>query len=134
MKTCFARIVCCALILIIAGAPAAFCELPPTVYKQLQDNSPEHLQIKVLLVKTKEVKNGAQVFVEATVINVMRSASNLKVGDVIRIEYFHSTSRAPGPGPVALLVQDQSYEAFLSRNSTGDKSYSPAARGRSFSQ
>ena len=133
MKTCFARIVCCALILIIAGAPAAFCELPPTVYKQLQDNSPEHLQIKVLLVKTKEVKNGAQVFVEATVINVMRSASNLKVGDVIRIEYFHSTSRAPGPvlwrfcpGPVVRGVPKP--------YSTGDKSYSPAARGRSFSQ
>jgi hypothetical protein len=132
MKTRLARIFCCALILFIAGAPAAFGELPPYVYKNLQDNAPEHLRIKVLSVKTKEGKDGAQVSVEAIVTKVMRSASGLRVGDVIRIEYFHSTSHVPGPGPVALLVQEQSYEAFLSRNSTPDKTYSPGARGHSF--
>ncbi len=131
MKTRFARIVCCALILIIAGTPAAFGEMPPYVYKNLQDNAPEHLWIKVLSVKTKEGKEGAQVFAEAIATKVMRSASSVKVGDVIHIEYFHSTSRVPGPSPVPLLVQNQSYEAFLSRNSR-DKSYSPEAGGKSF--
>jgi hypothetical protein len=125
--------VCCALILIIASTPAAFGELPPFVYKNMQDNAPEHLQIKVLSVKTKEEKDGIQVFAEAKVTSITRSASNLKVGDVIRIDYFHSTRRVVGPSPVPLLVQDQLYEAFLSRYSTRDKSYSPDAGGRSFS-
>jgi hypothetical protein len=133
MKTRSARMVCCALILIIASTPAAFGELPPFVYKNMQDNAPEHLQIKVLSVKTKEEKDGIQVFAEAKVTSITRSASNLKVGDVIRIDYFHSTRRVVGPSPVPLLVQDQLYEAFLSRYSTRDKSYSPDAGGRSFS-
>jgi hypothetical protein len=124
--------VCCALILLIAGAPAAVGELPPYVYTNLQGNAPEHLQVKVLSVKTKEGKDGAEVFIGAKVTAVMRSASNLKVGDFIHIEYFHSTSRVPGPGPVPLLDQDQVYEAFLSRYSSSDKTYTPAARGKSF--
>jgi len=132
MKIHSARIVCCALILIIASTPAAFGELPPYVYKNMQDNAPEHLQIKVQSVKTKEVKDGIQVFAEAKVTAVTRSTSNLKVGDIIRIEYFHSTRGVPGPSSVPILVQDRSYEAFLSRYSTRDKSFSPDAGGKSF--
>ena len=132
MKTHFARMVCCALILIIAGPPA-FGELPPYVYKTMQENAPEHLQIKVLSVKTREGKDQIQVLVEAKVTVVTRSDSHLKVGDIIRISYSHSTSHVPGPSAVPVLVEDHSYEAFLGRYSTPDKSYSPGAGGRSFS-
>jgi hypothetical protein len=63
---------------------------------------------------------------------VTRSASHLKLGDVIRISSFHGTRLAPGSSPVPLLVQDQSYQAFLRCYSTRDKSCSPEAGGRSF--
>lgn len=132
MKTRSARMVCCALILIIASTTAAFGELPPSAYKRMQDEAPEHLQIKVLSVKTREMRDGVEVFAEAKVTAVIRSASDLKIGDAIRIEYFHSTRRAPGPSPVPILVQDQSCQAFLRRYSKPGKSYSSAAGGRSF--
>ena len=132
MKTRSARMACCALVLIIASTTAAFGELPPSVYKKMQDEAPEHLQVKVLSVKTKEMRDGVEVFAEVKVTAVIRSASDLKVGDAIRIEYLHGKRRAPvGPSPVPILVQDQSCQAFLSY-SKRDKSYSSAAGGRSF--
>jgi hypothetical protein len=118
----------------VAGTPAAFGDLPPAAYQKMQDNAPEHLQIKVLSVKTTEEQDGLQVFAEAKVTVVKRSGSGVKVGDVIGIEYFHDTRRVPGPSPVPTLVQDQSYEAFLRLYSARQKiwSYSPAAGGASF--
>ena len=132
MKTRSARMACCALVLIIASTTAAFGELPPSAYKRMQDEAPEHLQIKVLSVKTREMRDEIEVFAEAIVTAVIRSTSELKVGDAIRIEYFHSTRRAPGPSPVPILVQDQSYQAFLECYSKRDKTYNSAAGGRSF--
>ena len=98
----------------------------------MQDAAPEHLQIKVLSVKTREMRDGIKVIAEAGVTTVIRSASDLKVGDAIRIEYLHSTRRAPGPSAVPILVQHQSCQAFLTRYSKRDKSYSSAAGGSSF--
>jgi hypothetical protein len=132
MHTRSIRIVGCTLLLAIAGSRAAIGELPPGAYKRMQDKAPEHLQIRILSVKTQDKKNGIQVLAEARVTAVSRSACHLKVGDVIRINYFSSTRHVPGPSPVPLLVQDRSYLAFLERDSVRDKSYSPAAGGRSF--
>jgi len=134
MKAGSARIVYLALIVIIASTPVAFGELPPAAYKKMQNNAPEHLQIKVLSVKTSQEQDGLQVFVEAKVTAVERSESGVKVGDVIDIEYFHDTRHVPGPSPMPILVQDQSYEAFLRLYSARQKiwSYRPEARGASF--
>jgi len=131
-EKCSIRIVGCAVLLIIAGIQAAFGELSPDAYKRMQDKAPEHLQIRILSVNTQDEKDGSQVIAEAKVTAVTRSASHLKLGDVIRISYFHGTRLAPGSSPVPLLVQDQSYQAFLRCYSTRDKSYSPEAGGKSF--
>jgi hypothetical protein len=129
MKTHSARVVCRALILIMASPPAAFGELPPSAYQKMKENAPEHLQIKVLSVKTTKEQNGLQVVAEARVTAVKRSDSKRKVGDVIGIEYFHDTRRIDGPSAVPILVQDESYEAFLNQKM---RFYSPAAGGESF--
>jgi hypothetical protein len=69
---------------------------------------------------------------EAIVESVTRSASGLKPGDSIRIEY--TTMRAeppiPGPRPIPVLKRGQPYPAFLLGVSKG--LYAPAAKGASF--
>ena len=130
------RFVLAAALLVCLSASAA-AELPPYVYKDMQAKSPERLTIKVKSVKTEERDESERkliaVTAEAEVVEVERTASELKAGQTIRIRYTHTDYKQPiaGPSQVPILREGETYPAFLSKSKEGD-TYSPAAGGYSF--
>ena len=135
--TSTARRCALALAFLLSAAQAALAELPPEVYLKRQKAAPEALRIKVVSVK-KKVLDGEKVkttvaTIEAHVLSVERSATKLKPGSVIRIEYVSRESKVPMPGPsqVPLLVEGREYPAYLSKNGVKPY-YIPAAGGWSF--
>ena len=118
--------------LMLSNSPA---ELPPSAYKERQENAPEALVIKVRWVsqrETKEEKWKQIAFtVEAEVQKVNRSASKLIPGAVIQIRYAqrHYSQPIAGPSEVPALKEGQICPAYLSGEG---KIYSPAAGGYSF--
>ena len=116
---------------------AAVAELPPEVYRERQQASPEALVIKVKSVKASETRRPGHTLVantvEAVVQNVARTATNLKPGATITILYTQRRHDEPvaGPSEVPSLKEGQVRPAFLSR-SKHDEAYSPAAGGYSF--
>ena len=123
--------------LLVGLSAAAFAELPPYVYRDMQAKSPERLTIKVKSVKTEErdepERKLVAVTAEAEVVAVERTASELKPGQTIRIRYTHSEYKEPmaGPSQVPILREGQTRPAFLTKNKEGD-TYAPAAGGYSF--
>jgi hypothetical protein len=110
----------------------ALAELPPGAYQQLRSNAPEALKIKVLKVHTQFSKpNTLKVEVQANVLSVMRSASKLKPGSMIRIVYEvdKQTPQRVRPRAVPVLKAGLLYTAFLAQDG---KIYMPAAYGDSF--
>jgi hypothetical protein len=119
-------------LLAVSSGPA---ELPPSAYRERQENSPEVLMIKVRSVRKRETKEAKwkqiDFTVEAEVQKVTRSASKLTPGTVIEIRYAqrHYSQPIAGPSEVPALKEGQICPAYLS----GDgKMYSPAAGGYSF--
>ncbi|HKP93342.1 MAG TPA: hypothetical protein VJS88_05555 [Chthoniobacterales bacterium] len=110
-------------------------ELPPSAYKEQQEKAPEALLIKVRAVKTQdasEVKGKrTDVAVEADVVKVERSATNLAPGAKILILYSHREYSEPiaGPSQVPVLKEGQVCPAYLSKSGPN---YAPAAGGYSF--
>ena len=118
--------------LMVSSGPA---ELPPSAYKERQENAPEALVIKVRSVSRQETKEEkwkqTDFTVEAEVQKVNRTASKLTPGAVIQIRYAqrHYSQPIAGPSEVPALKEGQVCPAYLS----GDgKVYSPAAGGYSF--
>jgi hypothetical protein len=110
-------------------------ELPPSVYKERQENAPEALTIKVRSVskreRTEEKWTQIEFTVTAEVQKVERSATKLVPGATIEIRYGqrHYSQPIVGPSEVPALQEGQVCPAYLS----GDgKTYSPAAGGFSF--
>ena len=131
---------CCSRLPILAGAlavciafsaPDARAELPPFAYRQMQQKAPEYLQIEVLSVQTVDRKDAVDVTAEARVTAVVRSASGLETGRVIRIVYSRSTKVVAGPSSAPVLEKKKSYPAFLQKAKSGD-AYELASGGRSF--
>ena len=126
----------CAFV-VAATALSTYGELPPSVYKDLQEKSPEVLTIKVEPVRiatTDEPRfKRLDITVEARVETVARSVSGLKPGDAIRISYVHLDHKQPlaGPSEPDVLQKGQSYPAFLVK-AEKDEVYTMAARGYSF--
>jgi hypothetical protein len=122
---------------VITTALSTHAELPPSVYKGLQDKSPEALTIKVesVRISTKDELRFKRldIMAEARVETVIRSASALKPGDAIRISYVHLDHKQPlaGPSEPDVLQKSRSYPAFLSK-AEKDKVYTTAASGYSF--
>ena len=110
-------------------------ELPLSVYQELQEKSSEALNIKVESVKVNKSEEPAltrlSITAEAKVETVTRSASGIKPGDRIRINYSYVSYKQPiaGPSEPDVLEKGQSYPAFLTGK---DGVYTPAARGYSF--
>ena len=121
------------LLLILPGA--ARSELPPSAYKERQDQAPEALTIKVRSVSKIETieKRWKEIHftVEAEIQSVERSATRLMPGSTIKISYGQRQHFEPmtGPSEVPALKEGQVCPAYLS----GDgRVYSPAAGGYSF--
>ena len=78
----------CIFFVVITTTLSTHAELPPSVYKDLQDKSPEALTIEVESVRistTDEPRfKKLDITAEARVETVIRSASGLKPGDAIR--------------------------------------------------
>ena len=114
---------------------ASRAELPPSAYKERQEQAPEALVIKVQSVSQRETKEPkwktVEFVVKAEVQKVERSATKLKPGATIEIRYSqrHYSEPMAGPSEVPALKEGQVCPAYLS----GDgKMYSPAAGGYSF--
>jgi hypothetical protein len=124
-----------AAVVLAALAIPAWAEPADSVYRKLQKDAPEFVKIKVVSVKT-SVKETAEakiisVVVEAKVLKVERSKSDLEKGDSIRIKYTHHVDKEPVPGPseVPIVKKGKVYPAFLKKKG---KIYTPAAGGSTF--
>ena len=122
---------------VIAAALSTYGELPPSVYKELQEKSPEALTVKVesVTISTTDEPRFKRLSItaEALVETVIRSASGLKSGDAIRISYVHLEHTGPlaGPSEPDVLKKGRSYPAFLAKAEKREV-YTTAARGYSF--
>jgi hypothetical protein len=132
MRALFLAAVVFCSVLLRAGA-----ELPPNVYKADQARSPEAISIKVKRVDINEKKQsgGTRLIIraEAEVLGVERSASKLKAGDTIRIDYSHFRHNQPitGPSEPDILEKGRMYPAYLAKDAA-TRRYQIAARGYSF--
>lgn len=113
-------------------------ELPPQVYMDLQKKAEEVMEIRAdeVISKPKGLldRSSYTETVKATVIEVTRSRSGVKKGDVITIIYQRQglTDGRVGPSPAPQLKQGAQYPAFLVKGEDGN--FSVAARGMSFSK
>lgn len=126
-------------------ASAAWAELPPYVYEDLQQKAPEALLIEVTSVDVGrrfakpdgcswyEFEVIRNVSVEARVVRVTRSAAGLRPGDAIRVEYasINRCSGYNGPRSIDMVRRGDHIRAFLAK---GDRAglFVPAARGATF--
>jgi hypothetical protein len=123
---------------LIVTSPGSRAELPPQVYQDYQARSPEALTITVksVTVSKTDEPNGIRrdITVEASVQTIQRSATHLRVGDTIRINYSHYTYKQPmpGPGQPEIVAEGRTYSAYLAK-SDEDATYALAAGGHSFS-
>jgi hypothetical protein len=130
------------LALVFAAAAPSLAEIEPKYYREWQDKAPEVVTIRIGAVRpavtTNRHRDGdtlliqTRVEAEATVEAVERSASGLKPGDAIRIQYVTTRSEPPmaGPSPLPVLKRGETVPAFLLAVSKG--LYAPAAKGASF--
>ncbi|KIM12291.1 MAG: hypothetical protein KU38_05275 [Sulfurovum sp. FS08-3] len=110
-------------------------ELPPLVYHELQENSPEVVTLQVLSVKSKTIASAQrEIALKAKVLKVERTQSALVVGSIITIRYTTTISHPAGwvgPSPLPVLSEKHSYKAFLTYDKA-NKRYAPSAGGKSF--
>ena len=111
-------------------AEAAVAELSPDAYFEMSKKAPEFVQIAVSNVTATSKDEVEHVNFSAIVVSVVKSSTNLQVGDKINICY--SINHRPLLGPVQLtrLTRGRLYPAFLKKES---KCYQPAVLGYSFS-
>jgi hypothetical protein len=115
-------------------APA---ELAPEVYAQWQRQAPEYLRIEVLrvsLVRTVYPDfTQVSVTVDARVQAVERSATHVRRGQRIGIQYERREHKSPlpGPGAVPILEAGKVYPAFLEKPA-GQLFFRPVAGSWSF--
>lgn len=124
-----------------AALPAR-AEIEPKYYRIMQDRAPEHATVRVTAVKTSVSRDKAttgnftivntKVEAQAQVTAVAKTATGLKVGDAIRIEYVSQRAEPAmaGPRPIPVVKAGETYPAFMVGVSRGV--YGAAARGASF--
>jgi hypothetical protein len=127
------------MLITIAAARLALAALPPSAYEPDQDRAPEALVISVLSVKSEVTKESTgtttKVQARARVLEVKRTASDLKVGDEIDIAYTNyeekRAERVTGPSSyIPVLEEGKVVPAYVSGNQ--ETGYLPAARIYSF--
>lgn len=116
--------------------PLAQAELPPSAYESMQARAPECLRIQVLKVSTQqgEIRTEKNVKLTVSVLNVARTASGLKDGDIITISYLIRERPAGwvGPGQVPVLAEGAVNVAYLEKIENSNE-YQPAAGIMTFS-
>jgi hypothetical protein len=115
---------------------AAFAELPPSAYSNMQAKAGDVVTVEVLRVENTPGAdaNQQQIAVLAQVSDVRRSTDGLKAGDFVTITYTINKHQAGwvGPGEIPLLAEKAETIAYLTKDQdTGN--YSPAAGRMSFS-
>jgi hypothetical protein len=129
------------LLVFVLGTPAVFkslhAELPPGSYEKLKADAQEKLKIRITQVHEKEIsKRKLEVTFKAEVLEVLRSDSGLKPGDMIMIHSYRWTGSYAGPKNPPLLPVGWVGTAFLNRlessSEDGGDNYSLAAYGASF--
>jgi len=128
------RIICLVTLLSFISL---FSELPPEIYKELQDISEEYVNIQIDKVETtpkENTHNQIIVKVSATVKEVYRTTSNLKSGDQIIINYLTVNSgQNSANNSINLLKVQTLYTSYLKLN-TSIKMYEPSADIKSFTE
>jgi hypothetical protein len=133
-------------IAILMIATAVLAELPPDVYKDLQEKAPEILYIQVSGVdvhRSFAKPPGCSFFdfevirdvkVHALVVRVVRSQTGVHQGDTVDIEYssINRCSDWNGPRSIEMLQKGHRVYAFLARHGR-TSFFEPAARGATFS-
>ncbi|MFT4176172.1 MAG: hypothetical protein QM627_05910 [Luteolibacter sp.] len=123
---------------LLLGVTVAKGELSPEVYRDLQKEAEEELRIKVSKVTSKPAgifdRSNWTETIEATVVEVVRSKSGVKKGEVISIVYHRLVPKKGwvGPSPPPRLKEGNEYPAFLKRDE--GQRFSIAARGMSFTR
>jgi len=129
------RLLTC-LFLTVFTAPLLRAELPPSAYEKMQSAAPEVLRIQVLRVTEQPDSDAStkDVSMLAQVLKVGRSASKLKPGDMITVNYKIVGHPAGwvGPGEVPILEENKESVAYLKAADGGEQEYSPAAGAMSF--
>lgn len=121
------------ILILLISSLSAFGELAPSAYQEKQRSASEHLQLQILDVTTATVSSETRVKVLAIVTRVMRTASKIKSGDTLEIEYritLHPKGWC-GPGEIPLLKNQENIVAYLTKPE-GKDFYIPAAGAMSF--
>ena len=110
-------------------------ELPPYIYEEMKENSPEVLKLIVDDVQLKASNTSkSKVEIKATVVNVIKTKTGLQQNSQILIVYelqkFIERGYV-GPAPLKALKKEKQYTAYL-KYSIEDKAYFPSAKGLSF--
>ena len=120
-------------------ATTAWCEMPPSAYISLQHDAPEALDVEIISAQqTKSETKEAfvtSVILQAKVLKVKRTATQLKAGANITINYDHRESKIPGwvgPSEIPILAKGDKCPAYLKQMSGTPAVYQPAARGYTF--
>ncbi|WP_062264223.1 hypothetical protein [Endozoicomonas arenosclerae] len=113
----------------------ALAELPPYVYEEWQDNSPEELIVTVKRVNVHVDENNNRLLhcsVTVIVDDVMRSETDLTEGVILKIRYYHRIPEPyfTGPSPIPVINAGESYLAYLKK--VDEQFYTPSAGGLSF--
>ena len=129
-------VVALAALVFVAPAPGA---LPPGSYDKLKAEAQEKLQIKIVSVEQKaQSDRRLEVLFTAEVLEVERSQTGLKPGDIIQIQSYRWTKSYAGPKNPPLLPVGWIGIAYLNKAdgaSTGAvKAYTLAAYGASFEE
>lgn len=126
----------------------SWSELPPYVYKQMQDSAQDYLEITVISVQQDtvilDIDGHGYISVEMVVqVNdVIRTENSVQKGDLLTIKYDSQIISGIiagtnimwwilGPGPVPILDENEEYPAFLNKEDTLDY-FETAAGGQSF--
>ena len=121
-------------------APYARAVLPPGAYRSMQRAAPELLQIEVTAVRQKKQSEDKDlkimsVVVEARVLAVKRTATRLKAGALITIQYEDRLPKRSGyikENAVPVLSKGDKCPAYLRQRADQPAAYEPAAGSYTF--
>lgn len=133
------RVLFSATVAAVALVPL-FAEISPVYYREMQQQAPEQLKIRVVSVSRDWFfwRSERKTMVHANVTAVVKSASGIAAGNTVYFEYMVFTPPRggwTGPRPMPVLEQGSEYDFFGEKvNVTKDKGIvlNPTARGYSF--